>query len=345
MNEWIRRRARALFEESGETIDTLATFYFSDRLNEGKSVEKEQRLWRANLSPVFGHLKAEDVNMTIMIDGKPRTVPHRYAVERQAAGMRRATIYHELNILRTILGWAAKPRQMPDGDVRAFITETPVWLPRRGAPRNTKMTFDQLKRLLEECKAPHLKLFVILAITTGQRKTAILELTWDRIDFDRLVINFQVERDQDDILDSGGRKGRSIVDMGRLALQALQIARQWATCDHVIEYQGKPVKDVHQALKRAMRRAGIDGAFFGAHAIRHSVATLVADKGIDLRQIQKLLGHEDFGTTDRIYAGHSRGYLRTSIDAIEEGLSEPDGILDGSDVMANRRLLEDKSGS
>lgn len=331
-NEWVRRRAKALFDESGETIDTLAQLYFSDRLDEGKSVEKEQRLWRANLSKVFGHLKAEDINMGVTVEGKSRTVPHKYAFDRQAAGIRRATIYHELNILRTILSWAAKPRQMSDGDIRAFITETPVWLPRRGGPRDTKMTFEQLRRLMAECKTPHLKLFVILAVTTGQRKTAILELTWDRVDFERLTINFRVDRDDDCILDAGGRKGRSKVDMAETAFHALRIAKQWAMSDHVIEYQGKPVKDVHQALKRAMVRAGIDGKFYGAHAIRHSIATLVADKGIDLRQIQKLLGHEDFGTTDRIYAGHSPGYLRASVEAIEQGMAEPERNSDMIDI-------------
>jgi site-specific recombinase XerD len=88
-----------------------------------------------------------------------------------------------------------------------------------------------------------------------------------------------------------------------------------------------------------MRRAGVDDKFFGAHAIRHSIATLIADTGVDLRRVQKLLGHEDFSTTDKIYAGHSRGYLAGAVSVVdrafasEPGALEPGGkILDGDDI-------------
>jgi integrase len=127
-----------------------------------------------------------------------------------------------------------------------------------------------------------------------------------------------VDRDQEDILDSGGRKGRSVVDMGEMVYQALRIAKRWRQTDHVIEYNGNPVKDIHQGLKAAMRRAGIDEKFFGAHAFRHSAATWIADTGIDLRKVQKLLGHESFDTTDQIYAGHSPGYLTGAVDVLDQ---------------------------
>lgn len=299
--------------------------YFTDRLNEGKDVAKERRLWEANLKPVFGHLRPEELNDPVEVDGKQRTMAHKYASDRArqkpkhhkaksgTETIRRRTIHHELNILRTGLAWAAKPG-------RDLIRPVLVWLPRRGGSRKTKMMPEQLIRVLEECKAPHLRLFAIIAISTGARKTAILELTWDRVDLVNRTIDFAVDRDQDDILDSGGQKGRAFVDMGELAFQALTIARRWATCNHVIEYQGRPVKDVHKALKAAMLRAGVTGRFFGAHAIRHTVATMIADSGADLRRVQKLLGHDDFSTTDKIYASHSRGYLSDAVKVIDDAL-------------------------
>lgn len=333
MGEWIRRRERALFDEGDRTIGAVMAMYFADRLKDGKSVEKEERLWKANLAPMFADRKPDDINMPTLVEGEERTLAHKYAWERAQDGIRRATIVHELNILRTGLNWAAKPG-------RRLIAPTFVWLPRRAKPRNTKMTFEELLSVLRECRAPHLRLFAILAITTGQRKAAILDLTWDRVDLDRRQIDFRLDRDQDDILDSGGMKGRSIVDMSEIAYQALTIAKRWRTTNFVIEYNGKPVKDVHKALKAAMKRAGVDGKFFGAHAIRHSIATLLADSDVDMRRIQKLLGHDDIGTTDKIYASHSRGYLAGAVKLVDERLSriepEPEngkgGILDGGSV-------------
>jgi integrase len=338
MSEWIRRRERALFDEGEQTIGEIMELYFANRLREGKSVAKEQRLWRANMATLFADRKPDDLNMPVEVDGEERTLPHKYAWARAQAGIRRATIHHELNILRTGINWAIKQK---------MIAPVAVWLPRRAKPRDTRMTFEELLRLLDECNAVHLKLFVILAISTGARKTAILQLTWDRVDLDRRVINFNVDRDQDNILDSSGRKGRAVVDMEEAAHQALTIAKRWRTTEHVIEWNGKPVKDVHQALKRAMVRAGIDGKFFGAHAIRHSVATMIADAGVDLRKVQRLLGHEDFSTTDKIYAAHSRGYLSDAVRVVDGFLPkmEPDAELGSGEILEGGTKKHVEQGS
>jgi integrase len=329
LHEWIRRRERALFDEGSKTLGEIMELYFTNRLTDGKSVEKEQRLWRANLAPVFGARKPEDINMPIIVKGEERTLAHKYAWDRSQTGIRRATIWHELNILRTGISWAAKPG-------RRLIDPVNVWLPRRAGSRNTHMSAEQLVKVAGECRAPHLKLFVILAICTGARKAAILQLKWDRVNMKAREIDFRLDRDQDDILDSGGMKGRSIVPIGRRLYRELEVARNWRTTDYVIEHNGKPVLDVKTALNAAMKRAGIEGKFYGAHAIRHSVATIIADRGGELRQIQKLLGHEDFGTTDKIYASHTSGYLSSAVDIVDGflGGSEPgqktpdDGILD-----------------
>jgi len=92
-----------------------------------------------------------------------------------------------------------------------------------------------------------------------------------------------------------------------------------------------------------MHRAGITGRFFGAHAIRHSVATLIADQ----RMVQKMQGHQDFGTTDRIYAHHSRGYLEPSVAIVDKTLSgiEPERLVDTRSNDTPERENEPRTGS
>jgi hypothetical protein len=96
-----------------------------------------------------------------------------------------------------------------------------------------------------------------------------------------------------------------------------------------------------------MLRAGVDGKFFGAHAIRHSVATLLADNNVDMRRIQKLLGHEDFGTTDKIYASHSRGYLTGAVNVVDGFMIAPEPEADAEDgeILEGGEFNDGVSGS
>lgn len=314
MNDWVRRYEAALLIERGSKIGALASAYFADRRREGKTIHGIEGAW-VRLKPTFEHLTPVDLNKPEIVEGEERTICHRYAVQMQNAGKSKATIHHDLNCLRTVLNWAAKPN-------RKLIDKTGIWVPPVPKRRNNQISVAQFAALMAQCRWPHLRLFVLLAIFTTQRKAAILELTWDRVSFEKETIDFRIDDSKKSILDTSTQKGRSFVDIPETLFKVLHEAYLWRRSGHVIEYAGRPVKNVKTALNSALTRAGLkekgDKKFIGSHSLRKSAASWLAHVGADPRQIQKLMGHEDFETTEQWYIEQQPGFTSPAVRQIEQ---------------------------
>ena len=257
---------------------------------------------------VFGNMKAEAIEAPVMVEGRQRTICHQYAVQRHAQGKSRDTVWTELLLLRTALNWAVKNK---------LIARAPaVWIPSKGPARNVTISEDEAQRLIEGCVMPHLRLFVVTALCTAARRGAILELEWSRVDFGRGTIDFN-RGEKRGILDSGFQKGRTVTPMNALLRVALEEAKAGARTPYVIEWNGQRVADVKTGFHAAVRRAGLEGRRISPHVLRHATASWLADDNLDMRQIQRLLGHKSQRVTEQTYASKSSQlYLSGATDAI-----------------------------
>jgi integrase len=240
----------------------------------------------------FGELPADSITEKHCAD---------YIAARRRAGRADGTIIGELKKLRASLNWAEKKR---------LITKAPfVWKPAAPPPRDKRLTRAEAERLLAACDYPHIKLFVILALTTAARLQAILELTWDRVDFDAGLIRFV---NPDRTLPS---KMRTTVPMNRTLRDALTEARRAATCDRVIEWSSHGIRDVDRSLHRIAAACGLP--WVTAHVFRHSAASWLAESGIPMQEIAQFLGHRDSRLTERVYAKMSPTYMQRQTQALE----------------------------
>jgi len=89
-------------------------------------------------------------------------------------------------------------------------------------------------------------------------------------------------------------------------------------------YSGKPVihhmhtSAVQREMQRAVKLSGIDKRV-GVHTLRHSFATHLLISGVDLCEIQELLGHKNLETT-RVYihiAKSFRGAVKSPLDRLQ----------------------------
>ena len=219
-----------------------------------------------------------------------------YARRRALMGRKPGTIIRELVTLRAALNWAARERWIASAP--AF--RMPVTAP---APSGRWLTRTEARKLIAAATAPHLKLFVRLALGTAARAGALLELEWSRIDFERGLIDLGPGR---------GRKRRAVVPVNPKLAAALRRAAKARTTDRVIEYGGRPVASVKKAFRAAAARAGLAGA--SPHVLRHTAATWMVMAGVPLAQIARFLGDSE-ATVERVYGKHAPGYLRRAARA------------------------------
>jgi integrase len=255
--------------------------------------------------PFFGNLLPDDITDTTCRD---------YIAKRAAAKRKPGTIWTELNHLQIVLNWAHKKRKIP----HQVAIERPV----KPEPRDRRLTWQEGKKLLDAAALPHVKLAIALMLGTGARAGAILDLTWDRVDFERNQIRYA------DPSTGERRKGRATVPMTQDLRTRLSEARKGSISEYVIEWGGKPVRSVKKGFAQAVAKAGLSDVT--PHVLRHTAATWMAEAGAPMSEIAAVLGHSDSRTTEAIYAKYTPGHLAKTVSALEMsgerfGASVPDG--------------------
>lgn len=224
-----------------------------------------------------------------------------YTALRETAGIRPKTIHTELGLLRTALIWAEREGWLPKAPY--------IHRPDPGEPRGRWLSRDEAERLKAGCVMPHVRLFVEIALATGARPGAILDLTWAQISFDLGRVDFNRPGR------SRTRKGRANVRMNADVRAALEAAHERRRGDSVVQWAGDPIKSVKKGFAEACRRAKLKGVT--PVTLRHTAATWMAEAGVPMRQISLCLGHTSTEVTERVYAKHTPEYLKDAVTALE----------------------------
>lgn len=279
-----------LTRPQGKTVKDLWDAYRADKA--GRAVlETMTFTWRA-LEARFGKMPGEDISIE---DCRAHTA------ERYRSKIKDGTIHTELGHLRMVLLWAEKHKLID----RAPAIDRPA----KPAPKEAHLTRDEARALINAATTPHMRLFIILALGTGARSAALLQLTWDRCDFVRGTIDLR------NPLITTPHKGRAIVPMNRTVRAALLEAKSGALSQTVIEWARRPVLSVKKGLHTSAKDAGL--APVSPHMLRHSAAVHMAEASISMEEIAQFLGHSNVNVTRKVYARFSPNHLRTAAAALE----------------------------
>jgi len=272
------------------TIGAIYKAYIADRQAEEKSTVRIRDAWK-RLEASFGHIRPADLTKK---DVKT------YTVARRAAGVSDGTIHTELVYLRAALAFAVREQWL--------VSAPYIKVPQKPGPLEHHLTRKEAQALLEAAALPHVKLFIRLALATAGRASALLELTWVRVDLESRRIYLR------DPEKPTTRKGRATVPINDSLLEALTEAKKGALSPFVIEWAGGRVLSVKKGVGSAARRAGVKCS---PHVLRHTAAVWMAEGGVSMSKIAQYLGHDNDKTTQRIYARFSPEFQKDAAAALE----------------------------
>ena len=174
----------------------------------------------------------------------------------------------------------------------------------------------ELKRMFASVKNLKHKAILFTAYSAGLRVSEVVKLRLQDIDSDRMQIFVGRAK---------GKKDRMV----NLSILLLDILRQYIKLQkprptyylfESEENNGPYSERSAQAIfQRAKNMSGIKKEI-GFHSLRHSFATHLLEKGIDVKYIKEILGHFDIRTTER--------YLHLSKESLVNIISPLDTLYD-----------------
>lgn len=274
-----------LHRPASERVSDLWQSYLADRAKEISDVSRIHNAWKA-LEPYF----ADRIGASI-----DRDDCRGYYQARKRLGRADSTIRLELEYLRACL------------NLRYGKGNTHVWTPPSSKPRSHYLSPEERDRLLAHVQAPHVRLFIILALTTGARMKSILALKWDQVDWGNRTVNYApAGRHQTNKRDTE-------VPLNTRVYTALKEAAAAAQTDFVIEWDAKPVKSVKKAIRAAAVRAGVACS---PHVFRHTAGVMMARADLPMPKIAEFLGHTSTRVTERTYARYTASFMKDAAAAL-----------------------------
>lgn len=260
----------------------------------------------------FGHCKIVDINADMVRqqlkafesgqckrgDGRGKAKGRTKLLAKTRAP---ATVNRSRSVLSAIFKYAIG---------EGIVTQNPVYKvpPRRVNNQRTRYLNDvERDKLLTACKASewrHLRLLVLMAMTSGMRRSELMGLRWSDLDFDRNLACLADTK-------NGDPRNCPIPDFVMEQLRPLRRVGNGLLFPSTTD-PDKPFEFKKHWLQ-ALEDAGIEN--FRWHDLRHTAASLLAMGGASLYEVGQVLGHRCAQTSMR-YAHLSVEHKSRLVDKV-----------------------------
>ena len=229
-------------------------------------------------------------------------------------GLSAATLRRHKNILHQALNEAVKNNLLPSNPCQFVV------LPKQEPYQSSYYSAEQLQSLFDAIQDDPLCPLVKITAIYGLRRSELLGLKWDSLDFDanRLTIRHTVAKvtevvEKDKTKNASSFRSFPLTDEARsifLAAKArerenrLLFGSAYQENDYVFKWDdGRPYPPdyITKHFSKLLKKHSLPHIRF--HELRHSCASLLLNSGFTLKDVQEWMGHADIKMTANIY-GH-----------------------------------------
>ena len=311
--------ARAAEEKEATTFGEYFTeIYYPIAKTSKKQRSHEQELSHFNLwlNPVIGNMRLIDIR-PMHLERVKRNLLNAPARSRGKKA-RKGPVKKQARSPRMIQYVFATGRQCwnharRDGIVVDEWPGRAVKIPKVDNRRMRFLSDEEGDNLLDDLKRRSQQLhdICLLSFDTGMRADEVFSLKWKRVDLDKRSIK---------VFDSKG-SDRVVFMTGRVA-EMLQILPKDGELIF-LSREGKQIKEISNAFDRAVKELGLNDGIEDSrdklvfHSLRHSFASRLVERGVDLYTVSKLMGHSSISMTER-YSHLRPDTLQAAVKTLEQ---------------------------
>lgn len=292
-----------------KTLSNLFDKYINEYtvVNKAERTIRQDRGFAKDMLEFFG-----DVPLTEITPSRISA----YKAHMRSKGLSATTINHQRGFLSHVFKKAVREWE--------WVKENPVEKVSREKVRNARdrwLTLEEEKKLIDACviyatgkenvQIPHywLQEIVLFDLNTGMRMDEVLSLEWSHVDLFRKTVTVMRTK-------NGERRTIPLNQRAFELLKAKAKVRGIKSNYVFVSEVGTKIHDrnVRRAFYNALEKAWIKD--FRFHDLRHTFATRLAQAGIDLYKIAKLLGHKTIAMTQR-YSHHFPESLRDGVEVLD----------------------------
>ena len=275
------------------TLRQMAELYMKNYSEPNKKSSRRDKISLKNILPVLGDKYLHEIS--------PLDI-EKYKTQR-IRKVKKSTVNRELACLKHIYNKAIEWAKIDTNPV------TKVKFFKENNSRIRFLTKEEIDKLISSA-ASHLKPVIITALNTGMRKSEILNLKWEDVDFNQKII----------IIRETKNKEKREIPMNYTVSSVLLDLFKKRSLDNPFVFKkpgGGQLRDIKTSFNSAVKRAGIKN--FRFHDLRHTFASYLVMQGTDFKTVQELMGHKTIQMTLR-YSHLSPDHKRRAVEDLEKNI-------------------------